>query len=76
MQGWNKVLAFKESLSEAMMIRWRLEIAFAELEEEASGDKNGRHADSHAANKPWVKSRIILGHLPLPRPFGFMIWKT
>jgi hypothetical protein len=41
MHGWNKVLAFKESFSEAMMIRRRLETAFAELEEEARGDKNG-----------------------------------
>jgi hypothetical protein len=75
MQGWNKVLEFKESFSEAMMIRWRLEIAFAELEEEASAVKNG-HPLAWWPNKPWIMSRIILIHLPSPWPFGFMIWKT
>ena len=54
MQGWNKVLAFKETFSEAMMIRWRLEIAFAELEEEeeTSDDKDGaKPADSNMAKQ-------------------------
>jgi nitric oxide synthase oxygenase domain/subunit/hemoglobin-like flavoprotein len=50
MQGWNKVLAFKESFSEAMMIRWRLEIALAEIEEEASEDRDG-NLDSRMAKQ-------------------------
>jgi nitric oxide synthase oxygenase domain/subunit/hemoglobin-like flavoprotein len=52
MQGWNKVLAFKESFSEAMMIRWRLEIAFFDLQDEDTryGDED-LHADSHLAKQ-------------------------